>query len=229
MNNLLPISLCLLLVACDKITEDAPLPEVSHPSVVYTRDNGKAIMGFFGDFDRDDIVISSNSSRAAQIANLPYVEYTPDSDSPMTTETIQVELQNQNRVVGRADISVVSVTDSDCVNSAFSDYHVITQDSTLVVDLMQNDAFCDFTYTSNGGVNMIEINNAEEVLISISSLMSTLTYTPPEGFSGTVEFIYELCYGFDSSLPSQYHWKNPVERCQYYYTALATIVVLDEI
>ncbi len=218
---LLPL---IAFFACDKVTEDT-LPEVSVQPVLYARPGGSAIVALYGQFERDDIEVVTNSDRAAQIGRIPYVLYDAEGLDADASDYLEFQIKNGEKLLGNASMDVQTVGESGCVNSAFSDNYVVEAGGSLAVNLLENDAFCDFSYTGTGGVRVVDVASAEGVLLSITASSAELTYTAPEGFTGTVEFIYELCFGFGNADP----WGpegNPIDNCRYYYTALATIEVI---
>lgn len=222
MKKLLFIPL-IALFSCDKIKEDV-LPEINVQPVIYAKSGGESLVALYGDFDRDQIQVTTNSDRATQIGEAPFVSYQLDNASNISNEIVQLEVRQGNKVVGNASVEVRQVNEGDCFNGAFSDSYVVNAGEELRVNLLENDAFCDFVDTGSRGVSVFAIANTENVLVAVAPNEASLTYTSPEGFTGTVEFIYELCFGLNGDPWAE--GSNPIDICTYYYTALATIEVI---
>ena len=221
MKKLLFIPL-LMFFACDRVKEDI-FPSVSVQPVVYTEAGGQGVISLYGAFGRDGLQIVSSSGQTEQIGDLPYLIFDAQG-TPITDQLIELEILNGQQVIGNATLEVKTVREEDCINAAFSDSYVVQAGDSLGVNLLDNDAFCDFVDPGTRGIREIPIANFDSVKLHVGPDEAILSYKSPPGFKGTVKFVYELCFGFDYNIWSPEG--NPLEDCQYYYAGLATIEVI---
>lgn len=175
---------------------------------------------------------------AAFIADNKFVKYTPGVALSSGNDEFDIEIyDDSNRLLATGTFQV-SVLEPGNVNPnlkvAFYDHYEVQPGSTLRVDLLKNDAIGYLPYTGSASVDMTYIQNAEPTNIHIFSEnrqeRAILTYTPPDGFTGRVEFIYELCYGWADKCPNGPFRTNCgpyTEVCDYYFTALVSIDVVE--
>lgn len=228
MKKLIPIIAAVLLFGCDKVNDDnAILPSPVLENVIYVNQNETFIIPLFGDFDANEVTIQSNTVGLSKVDALypensgtVFVKYTLEEFAP---EFVDIELSDGS-ILQMNSVEIRPLTDSDCVDSGFSDHYQVAAGEELVVDLTENDAFCEFVDSGSRGATVIPVMNDEGVLISVFPGGATMTYTSPEGFTGTVEFIYEICFGLSQNAIDGHEF-NPDE-CEFYYTALATIDVI---
>lgn len=120
-------------------------------------------------------------------------------------ENSEVFLQNAVKVIVKPDDNDGNGSGGEPTVDVFTFAQMSTKDSILVVDLLDNDVFKDMPYQGSRAVNIIDIANIDGLNISVFSSPNRsgeeawLTYSPPHGFTGDVEFIYELCFGWSSS------------------------------
>lgn len=215
---------------CDKVNDEAP--SISTLDVGYAKKNSPLLIPVYGDFTKEniDVITSSPSISRIETENDDRIYLKYEAEAPID-ELVDINVINNGTKLATGSIAIVAYNEGDCVDSGFSDDYVVEQGSSLEVDLMQNDAFCDFANTGKGGVRVEDVTSyeGEDWLISITSSSAILTYTPSEDFVGKISFIYELCYGWeDEDDVGERIWTNPTKKCRYYYGALATIEVVEK-
>ena len=218
----------LLVFGCDQVKDDDPGPEIFLESLRYAKADDPIVIPVYGDFNGDEVTLTSSNAAAEHLItaghNGSFLKY---EMSGTEVEFIDVEVMKDGRLLGSGQVQVQLVDEDDCVNSSFSDNHVVSQGESLEVDLLANDSFCNFVRPGSAGVRVVDVtDNTDGVLISITTNSAVLTYTPPEGFTGNVQFIYELCYGFDDDRTFEAVLENPINNCSFYYVALTTIEVI---
>ncbi|MEP5610631.1 MAG: hypothetical protein ABJP45_00205 [Cyclobacteriaceae bacterium] len=236
MRNVKAITLLLIIgFGCDQVKDDSFTPvSIDYEAIRYTRADESIIIPVYGDFAANDLSIVSNSDQLTKIEALVdlngvlFVKYSPDEDP---TDFIELEIIQNNAKIASGSLEIRSLGSDDCVNSGFSDHYTIGENETLEVDLTKNDAFCGFFDSGSRAINEVPIANSDGVLIAATPGTATLSYTPPSGFTGKVEFIYEICFGWSEVLGNseeagQEIFKNGPKNCQFYYSALATIDVI---
>ncbi len=234
----------LLIVGCDKVKEDDPTAPITLESLRYARENSPMIIPIWGDFDDADITILSSSELANQLEtydindDVRFLKYLPGT----TSDLIDIQVLQNEQVIGNGSVEIRLLGENDCADTGFSDYHRISPEDTLEVDLMGNDALCNWEPTSNAIVRLTfvdPITLGEEPQISeLTGSSAILNYSPPAGFTGRLEFVYELCFGWEIQNPPIHADEigeqvdevllDPLGRCQFYYVALATIDVVDK-
>lgn len=233
LNPLLTLFICTLFFAsCDNIEEDVVTPTINTPSFdglpeeIYTKGKLPAVFYIPTIAEDERIELTSSTGTAELVDGTPFVRYTPDAGTSQVEDILQVNLLDaNNEVKASGTVKAVAVTDDDCVNSAFTDHHIISSDSTLVVDILQNDAFCDWEYTGNVAAANYPLTETDGVILAVSSRSAEIKYTPTPGFTGVIEFIYVLCFDFAEGVTDDN--KIEPEECGWFYTSLARIEVVE--
>lgn len=211
--------------ACDRVEDDA-VPSIANlPEAIYAKGDLPVVFPINGIGQNARVNISGVNGASTIIENTDFIRYDPSTLLAGQEDLLNVELYDENdNLKASGQIKVVSVTDDDCVHAAFTDEYVVKKGGSLLVDLMQNDAFCDWEYTGSVALNTIDLTEAAGVSIEASPRWARLVYEPSPEFTGTVEFIYELC--FDISRQESTDSIEP-EKCGWYSTALVKIEVVE--
>lgn len=228
------------VMSCDDIGDDRSTVPIASFTIVnssleedgswFSLNDSRVLLPIHGDFKNGEISVVSTSDNLKLVEtetvhdNVIFVEYKADDVAGKTLD-YQVSLDNQ--LVLDETIEIKGLTSvSDCSGAQLGDKFEVSEGGELLVDLLDNEVFCNIDVGS-AGVRVTSISNTEGVHIAISSSSALLTYSPPDGFSGRAAFIYELCYGI---VGEEDLWTdaNVLDRCQYFYSALVTIDVVND-
>ena len=211
------IMLTLLIIAafsaCDQVNEDSlPTPGNTSDLVLFNitlsasqQQPGALDLGSFIDFDKSaKLDISQEPDLGIVSIQGESLIYVPNENTPNTIDQFVFNaLDNEDNVVSKTSIEVNVQSDSSlsCDNDVFSlGTMSVSTDSIFVVNLLDNTVVCDLALIGSRAINFHEIANTEGVNIHVSpngdKESAWLTYIPPSGFTGEVEFAYELCWGF---------------------------------
>ncbi len=241
----IPIAILLggMLLGCDIVNDDARPPELNVQTFTFAEKpavvNLSAIAGgknvdvtgvgtpAFGKFE----TLSDTEGNK-------FLVYYPNQTFVGQKEELGMNLVNRdnNQLFAQLKLGVESLENGRVATcnraSGIYDYAKISSDSTLVLDLLDNDIFCGVDY--NGGIvneHLIQNINTEDVLISLGpGRVVTLTYTPPAGFTGKVLYMYDLGINWKVNVEgvgSKQILSDPYKYLEAFTTAMVEIDVVQ--
>lgn len=181
-----------------------------------------------------EIETTANKGSLEFISDGKFLKYTPNSDFTTGSDEFVLKVNDASAdFTKKSSIKITMLQRTGCGQGGVFSYAKIKAGESLVVDLLANDLFCDWNGKGNSiGIREIPIQNFEgaEIRGSTSGVTGTgkpsimLHYTPPNGFTGKVEFTYEICIDFADEQNHPSNWGQ--NDCGYFISSLATIEVV---
>ncbi|MEQ8426124.1 MAG: hypothetical protein RIA63_15500 [Cyclobacteriaceae bacterium] len=233
---------CLLFVGCDIVKDDIVPNELSINVELATFAEKPAVINLSsvsGGKELDIKNLGLPKYGDFEILTMPdedkkFLVYLPRAEFFGQHEELQIELEDkaENRIA-RLNLNVRSLDNGgDCRDaSGIYDYAKILPGESLVLDLLDNDIFCNVGY--NGGfVTVYGIQNSNGSNISLGpGKIATLNYTAPEGFTGKVIVIYDLGINWKANANNvdiEDVRKNPRKYFEAFTTAMVEIDVVND-
>jgi hypothetical protein len=242
MKNSLPLKQLPLVVvlaaftaSCDIVNKDVKPREIK--ATAYTFAGKPAVINLNAFAGGEDLRATGEAKptfgKIESLLKNKYLLYTPDQSFKGNKEDVSINLTNsEGETAGILNVTITSLDgSSSCSTSGIFDYAEIKMGSTIVVDLLDNDVFCGVGY--NGGfLREQHIQNSENVNLSLGpGRVAKLTFTPPVGFTGKVQFIYDLGINWlnPSDVPpsDEELLSNPTKYVERVATALVEINVVE--
>ncbi len=171
--------------------------------------NGPAILNplsvLEANLQRAQFVSEPASGLAELINQSSLIRYSPDDSFMEGSDLFTVDLTDQEgqRVATKVNIRMMDSNSPSQCSSAFGgvfDYIRMRPGESIQINLLENDVFCGGPGISSSSATSMIVLTADEV-IAVSGepniqigpgAFAQLTYTAPEDFTGTIDFIYEL-------------------------------------
>lgn len=193
--SLTMLALTLLAMSCDIIEKDLDSTDGVNFRVVSPT-------------GRSTVIDLSRS-----VANLNSVEISGQVGIESRNQLIKYDFSKQGEVffkiresgnkIINAKVSATQLNGESCTSEPFT-YAKISNNETLVVNLLNNPEFCEYDIFSNGLISNADprpgidvVQNSEGIEVEVCACGSwgdhaILTYVPPKGFVGKVKYKYYI-------------------------------------
>lgn len=228
----------LSLMGCDIVTKDvSPVMETS----IYTVDDKPMIFNVATIAGGRNLTASLPTSEFGEFESLQdgkYLLFKPTAQFIGRNESVKVNLQDpgasQTKI--QLNLRLNSLSDeSECSGaSGIYDYAQIHNNESLVLDLLDNDIFCNVGYNGGliGEVSIEGVTTYDFMLNLGPGRKAELHYTPKPGFTGKVRIVYNLGInwlnpGQATEVSYEEIVKNPKKYFEAFTTALVEIDVVE--